>query len=92
MSAPVIDLDAARARRASAATRSQTTQASSATPATISAGPGRVVLALGDGAELDLSPQHARVWAERLSDMADVAESLEKGGSHGFGLQGDPDV
>jgi hypothetical protein len=65
--APVVSLDAARARRRAG-------DAPAAPPATLQATPGRVLLAFADGSEVDLSPEHARTWAERLLAMADAAE------------------
>jgi len=42
---------------------------------------GRVFLRFAVGAELELSPEHARIWTERLAAMADVAAALGgKGG------------
>jgi antitoxin component of MazEF toxin-antitoxin module len=52
-------------------------------PAHLSAEPGKVILEVSNGAGLDLSPANARVWAERLAAMADVAEALEREGGRG---------
>lgn len=42
-----------------------------------------MLLELGDGTVLELSPGHARAWAERLAAMADGAEAFGgKGGPH----------
>jgi hypothetical protein len=49
-------------------------------PTYLAAEPGKVLLAFSDGAQLDLSPDHARTWAERLAAMADVAEALDRDG------------
>lgn len=71
--AAVVSLDAARARRRAGGPPT-------APPATLSLCGGCVVLDLGDGTGLELSPDHARAWAERLAAMADVAEALGKKG------------
>ena len=52
-------------------------------PTYLAAEPGRVLLRFSDGAELELDPTHARIWAERLLGMADVAEALAKDGGVG---------
>jgi len=49
--------------------------------ASLHARPNTVVLTLADGTEFDLSPDHARTWAERLAAMADVAEAMAKEGA-----------
>lgn len=49
-------------------------------PTYIAAEPGKVLLRFSDGAELELSPEHCRTWAERLAGMADVAEALAREG------------
>jgi hypothetical protein len=66
-----IDLEAYRSRRLAALSRTADPR-----PCHLSAAPDRVLLLFTTGAELDLSPAHARVWAERLAAMADVAEAL----------------
>lgn len=73
MLADVVQLAAFRARRATPAPKP-------VAPAHLQAQPGRVLLQLSDKSELDLSPAHARIWAERLAAMADVAEALEREG------------
>jgi hypothetical protein len=68
----VVNLEAFRARRCA-----------TVPPATLTAAPGRVLLDLGDGTGLELSPERARAWAARLAAMADVAAALaEEGGPH----------
>ena len=54
-------------------------------PVFIAAEPDRVLLRLSDGAELELSPEHAETWAERLAEMAKTARALgqEGGGDAG---------
>lgn len=39
--------------------------------------PGVVVLVITEPTELQLTPKHARIWAERLLAHADTAEQLE---------------
>jgi hypothetical protein len=73
VTAPVIHLAAARARRAAPAPRPA---------AHLRAAPDRVILELADGTGFDLSPTQARRWAERLAAMAEAAEALAKGGDH----------
>lgn len=84
--AEVVNLAAARQRklaRESAAARPEPALRQ-AYPAYIAAEADRVILRLTNGDELDLSPDHARVWAERLVAMADTAEALGKeGGDRG---------
>lgn len=65
--APVVSLDAARARRGADGPPT-------APPATLTVRSGCVVVDLGDGTGLELSPDHARAWAERLLAKADVAD------------------
>lgn len=67
--APILDLEAARARRVAAAK-------APVQPCHLSAAPDRVLLLFTNGEQLDLSPAHARIWAERLAAMADVAEAI----------------
>jgi hypothetical protein len=67
-----ISLDAFRARRA---------EALIPPPAGhhhLAAAPGLVVIHFAGGPEVELSPTRARVWAERLVAMADVAEGLQR--------------
>jgi len=49
-------------------------------PTYLGAEANKVLLAFSDGTEVDLSPAHARTWAERLLGMADVAEAMAKEG------------
>lgn len=49
-------------------------------PAYLGAEAGKVIVTFTNDAGLELSPQHARIWAERLAAMADVAEALAKEG------------
>lgn len=72
-----ISLDRYRERRAAAA---RPAASAPVKPTYLAAEAGKVLLAFSDGAQLDLSPQHARIWAERLAAMADVAEALAKEG------------
>lgn len=69
--AEVVFLERYRAARVSAAVK-----AGPPKPMHLTAAPDRVVLVFTNGDELDLSPESARVWAERLAAMADVAAAL----------------
>lgn len=72
--APVVSLAAARARRREASPPTPP-------PAHLTVRSGVVVLVLGGYGELELSPEHARVWAEKLAAMAARAESRGGDGS-----------
>jgi hypothetical protein len=82
-----VSLDAYRLRRrvaADLARRSPAAQPPAGVkPTYLAAEPGRVLLRFSDGAELELAPEHARTWAERLAAMADVAEAMAKDGGAG---------
>jgi hypothetical protein len=70
--ADIVSLDAFRARRA---------EALIPPPAAhhhLAAGPGLVTIVFAGGLEVELSPIRARVWAERLAAMADVADQLQR--------------
>lgn len=69
--ARVVNLDAFRARR-----RAVESPQPSQGCIHLGAAPDRVILRLFNGDEAELSPTRARVWAERLVAMADVAEAL----------------
>lgn len=45
-------------------------------PTYVAAEAGKVLLRFSDGAELELSPDHAETWAERLAQMARTARAL----------------
>lgn len=49
-------------------------------PAYLGAEAGKVIVSFTNDSGLELSPEHARIWAERLAAMADVAEALAKEG------------
>ncbi len=78
--ANVVCLEDFRTRRMAAA---QAAGALPVQPVYLAAEPGKVVLAFSDGAQLDLSPEHARIWAERLAAMADTAEAMGREGGDG---------
>jgi hypothetical protein len=75
MSADVVELAAFRARKRP--------EPKPVAPAHLSAEPGLVLLEFSNREQLELSPAHARVWAERLAAMADTAEALEREGGRG---------
>lgn len=78
-----ISLDAYRKRRAGWEAPAPTPPA--VKPTYIAAEAGKVLLRFSDGAELELSPDHAETWSERLAQMARTARSLgqEGGGDAG---------
>lgn len=71
--AEVADLEAYRALRVARAAKK-----GPPCPRHLSAAPDRVLLLFSNGDELDLSPANARIWAERLCQMADSAERLAR--------------
>lgn len=73
MPADVVQLDAFRARRAKPTPKP-------VAPAHLYAERGLVVLAFSNQQEVILSAEHARVWAERIAAMADVAHEQEREG------------
>jgi hypothetical protein len=73
MSAEVVQLAAFRERRPVA--KSDSSQPPQPVTAHLWAESGRVVLRFSNGNEVGLTPASARVWAERLAAMADVAEA-----------------
>lgn len=74
-----ISLDAYRARRKALLARI-VDRARPVQPTYLGAEAGKVLLAFSNGTEIDLSPAQARLWAERVADMADTAEALAREG------------